>query len=49
VTALDINPSIAYRVNENLSIGGGFSVQYLGCFVQAESRHQAWSRFSFRA
>ncbi len=29
VTAIDINPSIAFRVNEKLSIGGGFSVQYL--------------------
>jgi len=29
VTALDINPSIAYRVNEQVSIGGGISVQFL--------------------
>jgi len=29
VTAIDINPSIAYRVNETLSIGGGVSVQFL--------------------
>ena len=29
VTAVDINPSIAYRVNEHLSIGGGISLQYL--------------------
>ena len=29
VTALDINPSIAYRVNEKVSIGGGVSLQYL--------------------
>lgn len=26
---VDVNPSIAYRVNENWSIGGGFSVQYV--------------------
>ena len=29
VTAVDINPSIAFRVNEELSIGGGVSLQYL--------------------
>lgn len=27
VAAIDINPSISYRVNESLSIGGGISVQ----------------------
>ena len=27
VAAIDINPSISYRVNENLSIGGGISIQ----------------------
>ena len=29
VTAIDINPSISYRVNDVLNIGGGISVQYL--------------------
>ncbi len=29
VAALDINPSISYLVNENLSIGGGISIQNL--------------------
>ncbi len=29
VSALDINPSIAYRVNENLNIGAGISLQKL--------------------
>ncbi len=27
VAALDINPSISYRVNDNLNIGGGLSIQ----------------------
>jgi len=26
---VDVNPSIAYRINDNLSVGGGFSVQYI--------------------
>ncbi len=26
---VDINPSIAYRINDNLSIGGGISAQYI--------------------
>ncbi|OED42468.1 hypothetical protein AB833_06490 [Chromatiales bacterium (ex Bugula neritina AB1)] len=29
VTVIDLNPSIAYRVNPKLSIGGGVSVQYI--------------------
>ena len=28
VTAIDVNPSIAYRVNDNLSLGFGVSAQY---------------------
>ena len=29
VTVIDINPSIAYRINDNLSIGAGLSAQYI--------------------
>jgi long-chain fatty acid transport protein len=27
--SININPSIAYKINDNLSIGGGFSAQYI--------------------
>lgn len=29
VLTVNINPAVAYKINENLSVGAGFSVQYL--------------------
>lgn len=29
VLTVNINPAIAYKINENLSVGAGFSIQYL--------------------